>query len=149
MFRLGCLTSHLVEIGWLNLREKTKSVNQYRSLVSSIRNFNMGQDEDWFQFLVSHYELQGRSELHKFFKLSSLCLSPLVQIPAPFVIPIPELGNDEEAFRSCVGAIQLSYSTVPNVSSLYQDPRAISRVFRLLGRGKELLDDRKVSHGIF
>ena len=140
-----CLTGHFVQIGWLNLSEKTKSVSQYRSIVSKFRTVNMRQVEDWFQFLVSHYELQCRPELHKLFKLSSLCLPPLVQIPAALVTPIPELGTDEESFRSCIGAIQLSYSTVPKVSSLYQDPRTISRVFRLLGRGKEILEDRELS----
>ena len=73
-------------------------------------------------------------------------LTPLlVRIPEPFVFPIPELGTDEDVFRSCVSDVQISFTTVPNVSSLYQDPRSISRVFRLLGRGKDLLQDRKFS----
>ena len=48
-------------------------------------------------------------------------------------------------FSSCVESIQISFSTVPNVSSLYQDPRSVPRVFRLLGRGKKFLADRKFS----
>ena len=34
---------------------------------------------------------------------------------------------------------------MPNVSSLFRDPRSVSRVFRLLGKGKDLLSDRKFS----
>ena len=48
-------------------------------------------------------------------------------------------------FRSCVAGVQISYNTVPNVTSLYKDPRSISRVSRLLGRGREVLADRKFS----
>ena len=72
-------------------------------------------------------------------------MPPLVQTPPIFQVPIPELGNDEEAFISCVEGIQISFNTVPNVSSLHQDLRSIPRVFRLMGRGKELLTDRKFS----
>ena len=69
----------------------------------------------------------------------------MAKIPVGFVVPIPELGPDEEMFQSCVTSIQVSYSTVPNASSLFRDPRSISRVFRLLGKGKDLLSDRKFS----
>ena len=58
---------------------------------------------------------------------------------------MPELGPDEEVFLSCISSIQLAYTTVPNVSSLFRDPRLLSRVFRLIGRGRDLLEDRKVS----
>ena len=47
-------------------------------------------------------------------------------------------------FRSCVRSLQLSYMTIPNVSSLYRDPKMIRRVFRLLGRGPELLADENL-----
>ena len=39
----------------------------------------------------------------------------------------------------------MAYKTVPNVSSLFRDPRSLSRVFRLIGRGRDLLDDHKFS----
>ena len=81
--------------------------------------------------------------MYQLFKCASLCLPPLVRIPEPFVIPIFELGTDEDVFRSCVGSVHLSFTTVPNLSSLYQDPRSISGVFRLLGRWKDLIQDRK------
>ena len=34
--------------------------------------------------------------------------------------------------------------TVTRVSSLYRDPKSISRVFRFLGRGADLLTDKKI-----
>ena len=69
----------------------------------------------------------------------------MAKIPVRFVVPIPELGPDEEMFHSCVTSIQVSYATVPNVSSLFREPRSISRVFRLQGKGKDPLSDRKFS----
>ena len=120
-----CLTTHFVGLGWLNPSEKTRAISQYRSLVSKFRASNVGQQDDWFEFLVSHYELQCPPDLHQLLIPSSLCLPPLIQTPPTFQVPIPELGNDDEVFRSCVEGIQISFNTVPNVSSLYQDPRAI------------------------
>ena len=61
------------------------------------------------------------------------------------MVPISELGPDEDMFQSCVTSIQVSYATVPNVSNLFRDPRSISRVFRSLEKGKDLLSDRKFS----
>ena len=65
------------------------------------------------------------------------------EIPVPFVVPFAKLGPDEELFRACVSSIQVPCATVPNVSSLFREPRLISRIFRLLGKGKDLLSDRK------
>ena len=139
------LTSHYVGIGWMSSSEKTKAISQYRSFVTKFRACGVTFPEDWFQFMASHYELQSRPVLYQLFKYAGLCLPPQVQIPVPFVVPIPELGSDEDIFRSCIGSVQMSFTTIPNVSSLYRDPRSISRVFRLLGRGKDLLLDRKFS----
>ena len=41
----------------------------------------------------------------------------MAKIPVRFVVPILELGPDEEMFQSCVTSIQVSYATVPNVST--------------------------------
>ena len=40
-------------------------------------------------------------------------------------------------------SLQIAYQTGSRVSSLFRDPKAVSRAFRLLGRGAELLMDRK------
>ena len=136
-------TSHFVDIGWMSSSEKKKAVSQYRSFVAKFRACGVTLPEDWFQFMASTYELQSRPELYRLFKYAGLCLPPQVQVPVPFVVPIPELGSDEDVFRSCIGSVQMSFNTIPNVSSLYRDQRSISRVFQLLGRGKDLLLDRK------
>ena len=39
----------------------------------------------------------------------------------------------------------MSYLTIQHVSRLYRDPTSVSRVFRLLGRGTDLLADKKFS----
>ena len=59
--------------------------------------------------------------------------------------PIPELESDKGTFQSCVHSLQMSYSAVPNVSRFYRDTRSVSRVFRLLGRGQDLIRDKKFS----
>ena len=53
------------------------------------------------------------------------------------------LESDKSLFDSCVVSLQISYQTVSHVSGLFRDPKAISRVSRLLGRGTELLTDKK------
>ena len=131
--------------GWLSSADKVKALRQYRALVTKFRAGQVDRSTDWFLYLSSHYELQCRAELHQLFKLSCLCLPPKVSCPPEFSVPMTELGPDEEMFRPCVTGVQLSYTTVPNVASLYKDPWSISRVFRLLGRGRELLNYRKFS----
>ena len=51
------LTAHFVGAGWITASEKTKAVSQNRSFVTKLRACGIPQPEDWFQFLVSHYEL--------------------------------------------------------------------------------------------
>ena len=116
-------------------------MSQYRSLVTKFRSSQVCR----FEFLCSCYELHCRPELNRVFKYSCLCLPPKAKITSQFVVPMPELGPDEEVFHSCISSIQLAYQTVPNVSSLFRDPRSLSRVFRLIGRGRDLLEDRKFS----
>ena len=58
---------------------------------------------------------------------------------------MPKLAFDVEMFDSCLRSLQISFSTVPHVSSLYKDPKPVCRVFRLLGRGTDLLMDKKFS----
>ena len=139
------LTTYFASKGWLSSADKAKAVSQYRAMVTKFRAGQVDRSGDWFLYLPSHYELQCRTELHQFFKLSCLCLPPKISYPPEFTVPLTELGPDEEVFRSCVAGVQIPYNTVPNVTSLYKDPRSISRVFRLLGRGRELLADRKFS----
>ena len=139
------LTSHFASHGSITASDKTKAISQYRALVVKFRSSQIDRTVDWFTFLSGHYELHCRPELHQVFKYACLCLPPMAKFPVRFEVPIPELGPDEEVFQSCVTSIQVSYATVPNVSSLFRDPRSINRVFRLIGKGKDLLSDRKFS----
>ena len=93
--------------------------------------------------------MQSRPELLQIFKFACLCLPPVVAEPTRFSVPVPGLVSAFDAFNSVVRSLQLSYVTVPNVSSLYKDPKTICRIFRLLGRGPGLIRDRKFSVGNF
>ena len=62
----------------------------------------MTATDDLLLFLFTQYELHNHTELHQLFKLASLCLFPLVKMPVPFVIPIPELEVDEETVKTYV-----------------------------------------------
>ena len=131
------LTTYFSSHSWITVNDKTRAVSQYRSLVTKFRSSQVCRPDDWFEFLCSCYELHCRPELHREFKYSCLCLPPKAKITSQFVVPMPELGPDEEVFQLCISSIQLAYKTLPNVS--------LSRVFRLIRRGRDLLDDRKFS----
>ena len=137
------LSSHFVSIGLFSSGDKVKQMSEYRSFVTKLRLIPLPSYDDWVHFLVNHYEIQCRPHLLQLFKDSCLCLVPFVEIPPPFDVPMSALESDKSLFDSCVVSLQISYQTVPHVSGLYRDPKAISRVFRLLGRGTELLTDKK------
>ena len=139
------LTSYFVSSSLITPGDKTKCVSQYRSLVTKFRTVNDVPRGDWVMFLGAHYEMQSRPELSSVIRYASLCLPPTVTMPTSFKISVPDLASDHEAFQSIVSSLQLSYVTVPNFSSLYQDPRSVCRIFCLLGRGLELLSDKKFS----
>ena len=139
------LTSYFVSTGVISAGDKTKAVSQYRSFVTKLRANDNVPRCDWVLYLGSHYEMQSRTELSRVFRVSCLCLPPVITIPAKFEVSIPELKSDHDAFESVVRSLQLSYVTVPNVSSLYGDSKSVGRIFRLLGRGRELINDKKFS----
>ena len=139
------LTSYFVSCGWMTASNKVKAVSQYRSFAIKLRAESGIIRSDWVQFLISHYEMQSRPELLQLFRNACLCLPPVVIEPPKFHVSIPGLESDDHSFRSVVRSLQLSYVTVPNVSSLCRSPKTISRVFRLLGRGPSLIRDRKLS----
>ena len=139
------LTSYFVSTGVISAGDKTKAVSQYRSFVTKLRATNDVPLSDWVLYLGSHYEMQRRAELSHVFRIACLCLPPVVTVPTRFEVSIPELKSDHDAFESVVRSLQLSYVTVPNVSSLYGDSKSVGRIFRLLGRGRELISDRKFS----
>ena len=140
------LSSHFLVKGWITVSDKAIAVSQYRAFVTKLRAMGVVHTADWFHFLAGHYELQSRRELHQLFRYASLSFPPpQLRLPEFFVVPIPELESDKGTFQSCVHSLQMSYSAVPNVSSLYRDTRSVSRVFRLLERGQDLIRDKKFS----
>ena len=58
---------------------------------------------------------------------------------------LPRLASDVSEFNSSVRSIQSSLSGIPNVSGLFSNPRTVSPIFSLLGKGKSLLDDAALS----
>ena len=139
------LTTYFTTQSWITVSDKTKAVSQYRSLVTKFLSSQVCRPDDWFGFLCSCCELHCQLELYRVIKYSCLCLPPKAKITSQFVVPMPELEPDEEVFHSCIASIQMAYKTIPIVSSLFRDPRSLSSVFRLIGRGRDLLDDGKFS----
>ena len=137
------LSSHFVTTGLFSSTDKVRAVSQYRSFVSKLRVGTIPEYDDWIQFVASHYEVQCRPELLQLFRHSCLCLVPIVDVPPIFDVPVPALESDKSSFQSCIVSLQISYQTVPHVSSLFRDSKAISRAFRLLGKGTDLLLDKK------
>ena len=119
------LTTFFVISWWLCPSDTIKCVSQYRSLVTKLRVNSVTKDDNWVQFLASHYEMQSRPDLLHLFRYACLCLPPLVGKVDHFEVPIPSLSSDKEMFRYCVISLQQSYLTVPQVSSLYRDQRSI------------------------
>ena len=139
------LASYFVARGCITASDKTKATSQYRSFVTKLRDCPVPDYEDWVHYVSSHYEIQCRPELYQLYRYSCLCLSPLIKMPSPFIVPLTSLENGIETIQSCLWSLQASYQTIPHISSLYRDPKSISRVLRLLGRGTDLSTDKKFS----
>ena len=137
------LTSHFTSIRWIISSDKVKAVSQYRSFVTKLRSVARPEWDDWTQHLSGHYEMHCRPQLCALFKFSCLCVPSTLTLPPVSEVSLPFLDSDHAMFRSCVRCLQLPYMTIPNVSRLYRDTRTIQRVFRLLGRGPELLANKK------
>ena len=93
------LSTHFVAVGLISESDKVKAVSQYRSFVSILRTGTVPDYDDWIQFIVTHYEVQCRPELLQIFKLSCLCLAPIVEVPPIFEVPIPTLESDRSSFQ--------------------------------------------------
>ena len=138
-------SGHFVSTGLVTSSDKAKIVSQYWSFVTEMRVENVPEYEDWVRFIFSHHELHCRPDLLQLYKLSCLCLPSLVEMSPEFFVPIPGLESDRDVSQSCKKSLQMSYLTIQHVSSLYRDPKSVSRVFRLLGRETDLLADKKFS----
>ena len=139
------LSSCFVATGWISPSNKVKADSQYRSFVTFLRASAVAYNDEWVQFLSSHYGMHCRPGLMQLFRYSCLCLPPKVGGIVRFEIPTPNLPSDREMFQSCITNLQFSYLTVPNLSRLFRDQKSVVRVFRLLGRGLDLLSDKNFS----
>ena len=139
------LSSHFVLVGLISSNDKVLAVSQYRSFVTKIRSNHMPEYDDWIQFNLTHYEIQCRRELLRLFRLSCLSLAPVFDVPPSFDVPVLDLKSYRSLFQSCIVSLQISYQTVPHVSNLFRDTKVISHVFRMLGRGDEIISDKNFS----
>ena len=81
------------------------------------------------------------------FTFTSCCisLSNSFVVPPTFTISLPDLTSDVDDFNSSIRTIQSSLVGVPNVSGLFSNPRTISPIFTLLGKGRGLFTDSAFS----
>ena len=87
------------------------------------------------------YEMHCRENLFIVFKLCCLSLPARLAVPPNFTVNIPGLSSDHDEFNSSIKCVQSSLSGIPNVSGLFSNPRTISPILTLLGRGRALLED--------
>ena len=139
------LCDYLVQQKWISHTTKPLVLSEYGAFVEKIRSQNISYEGEWISFMSNYYELQCRENLFTVFKLCTLSLSGVHVIPPVFTVEIPELASDFREFQSCVRSIQSSLVGVPNVSELYANPRTVSSVFSLLGKGRALLEDAYLS----
>ena len=139
------ISSHFVSMKLITSSDKTKVISQYCTFAVKLRSESTPDRVDWIHFVSAHHEIQCRPELFQLYKLSCLCLPPLVDTPQVFTIPLPKLASDLEMFESCIRSLIMSYLTVPHVSSLYKDPKSVCRVFQHVGCRSDLLVDKKIS----
>ena len=86
------LSSHFVSVGLFSSNDKVRMTSQYRSFVTKLRSDPAPVFDDWIQFVVTHYEIQCRPELLRLFRFPCLTLAPVVDVPPPFDVPVPDLN---------------------------------------------------------
>ena len=139
------LCDFFVESKWISSNVKPLIYSEYRSFVAQFRSNIIEHDREWVDFLSGYYEMHCRENLFFAFKLCCLSLANHSSLPPHFTLILPRLASDADEFRSSVRSIQSSLSGIPNVSGLFSNPRTISPVFSLLGKGNALLSDATFS----
>ena len=109
--------------------------------MEKFRSHDGSYEGEWITFSTDYYDLHCRELLFSIFKLCRLSLSAVPIIPPIFTIALEDLVSDVNEFQSCVRSVQSFLFGVPSVSELYSNPRTVSSVFSLLGRGQSLLED--------
>ena len=139
------LCDFFVETKWVSANTKPLIYSEYRSFVAQFRSNSVEYDGEWLDFLSGYYEMHCRENLFFVYKLCCLCLANRSSLPLRFAVNLPRLASDVDGFKSSVRSIQSSLSGIPNVSGLFSNPRTISPIFSILGKGKALLDDATFS----
>ena len=132
------LCDFFVQQKWVSHAAKPLILTEYWSFVEKFRSHDVSYKGEWITFLTNYYELHCRENL---FSIFNLCLPAAPIIPHIFTFALEDLKSDINEFQSCVRSVQSSLFGVPSVSELYSNPRTVSSVFSLLGRGQSLLED--------
>ena len=139
------LCDYLVENKWMGDGTKPLVCSEYRSFIAQFRSASVDYDGDWICFLSSYHEMHCRPNLFHVYKLCCISLSNSFVVPPTFTISLPDLTSDVDDFNSSIRTIQSSLVGVPNVSGLFSNPRTISPIFTLLGKGRGLFTDSAFS----
>ena len=143
------LCDYLAQQKWISHTTKPLVLSEYGAFVEKFRSHSFSYEGERISFMSKYYELHCRENLFTVFKLCTLSLSGVHVIPSVFTIELLELASDSREFQSCVRSIQSSLVGVPNVSELYHthnaNPRTVSSVFSLLGKGRTLLENAYLS----
>ena len=139
------LCDYLSRHQWIPNSAEPLVLSEYSSFVEKFRSNDISCDEDWISFLSRFYELHCRENLFTVFKLCCLSLKDVREVPPLFSIAMPEMSSDLNDFESCVQTVQFSFSGIPNVTGLFNNPRTIAPIFSLLGKGRALLEDTNFS----
>ena len=135
------LCDFFVQQKWVSPAAKPLILSAYWSFVERFKTHDVSYEGEWITFLTNYYKLHCRENLFSIFKLCRLSLSANLIIPPIFTLALEDLQSDVNEFQSCVRSVQSSLFGVPSVSELYSNPRTVSSVFSLLGRGQSLLED--------
>ena len=139
------LCDFFVEGKWISNAVTPLVVSEYSSFITHFRSRDVTYAGDWMFFLSGYYEMHCRENLFIVFKLCCLSLPARLTVRLNFTVNIPGLSSDYDECNSSVKCIQSSLSGITNVSGLFSNPRTISSIFTLLGRGRALLEDASFS----
>ena len=100
------LVGYFVQQRWIPSHVKPIVVSEYCSLVTKIRADKISSSKEWVSFISCYYELQGRVELFRLFKVCCETLRSPCCPPPHFIVPLPGLNSRKMELSSCVRSIQ-------------------------------------------
>ena len=133
------LSTHFVANGLISASDKVKAVSQYRSSVSILCSGTALNYDDWIKFPVTHYEVQCRPELLQLFRLSCLCLAPIVDVP-PFLRCQFLLWSPIRAHSSHVLSVCRFRTNQSHMYQVYSEMLGLSAAFFVFGTRDRAFD---------